>query len=1065
MLIEFFKIGLYMLKTFFSMKIATLVIFLFGAIIGGATFIENDYGTQTAQALIYNARWFEFFILYFILLLLYNMFKYKSYKRKPSVFIFHLAFLVIAIGAAITRYVGYEGIMHIREGHSTSSIVSAQKVLRIHLEANGETGNLEQEMRFSSMTKNSFSKSWDLAGKNVKVELVNYLPAGEQSLVADEKNGKKVLEMMVSSGGKGRNIYLMEGELYDAGTFMLTFNHRVDNPTKPLINISSKEDGTLQVESGFDMKTLSMLTREEGNLTKGVNEFTTKKLYQFNGNSIVLKKLHKKSVMKFISPSHKTKNGKPEIATFVVDVDGEKEKVDLFAYAGDISEVQHVTVGGVNIAIYLGVKKIPLPFSIKLIDFQLQRYPGSMSPSSYSSDVELTDKERGIDSMPYKIYMNHILDHRDYRLFQSSYDPDEKGTVLSVNHDPGTLPTYIGYILLALGMIWSLIDSRGRFQKLLKGARKLQTASAFILTFVAVGSLTPLQASTLPELDSNTTKMIHSFSEESVSRFGHLIVQDSRGRMKPIDTLAHELIAKLTNKSSIYDVEPTAMLLGMTVEPKRYQYIPMIKVNHTRIAKELGLPEGAKFAPFISFFTEEGEYKLQKQINESVRKKPLDKNLYDKELVKVDERLNVAYMIYTGSLLQIYPVPHSVNNKWMNPQDAISQLPKEISEMVRMMTVYLFQGANAIQQTGDTDQFNKAINLIEMYQKKFGSEVLPSKRAVDIEIEYNKLGLFSKLVPIYLLVGLFLLLASFVNVVKPYSAMKHIMTISWVIMIGAFILHVVSMAMRWYIGGHAPWSNAYESIVFIAGATMVAGLIFARKSPFTLGATGLLAGITMGVAHMNFINPEITQLVPVLKSYWLMVHVATIISGDGFLGLGSMLSLLVIILFIMKKDGKENIDRAIKELTNIAEMSLIVGLFLLTVGNFLGGVWANESWGRYWGWDSKETWAAVTILVYATILHLRFIPKFNNPFAFNVASLWGYSTVIMTYFGVNYYLSGLHSYAAGAPMPLPNWVIPSVIGLFILTMISAKTWSNIKLALMILTPLALWVAGLLFMLS
>jgi len=315
------------------------------------------------------------------------------------------------------------------------------------------------------------------------------------------------------------------------------------------------------------------------------------------------------------------------------------------------------------------------------------------------------------------------------------------------------------------------------------------------------------------------------------------------------------------------------------------------------------------------------------------------------------------------------------------------------------------------------------------------------------------------------LVGFVLLLASFANVVKPFNAMKHIMTVAWVVMILGFMVHVSAMAMRWYIGGHAPWSNAYESIVFIAAATMVAGLVFARKSPFTLGATGLLAGITMGVAHMNFINPEITNLVPVLKSYWLMVHVATIISGDGFLGLGSMLSLLVVILFIMKRGENENIDRAVKELTNIAEMSLIVGLFLMTVGNFLGGVWANESWGRYWGWDSKETWAAVTILVYATVLHLRFIPRLKDAFAFNVASLWSYSTVIMTYFGVNYYLSGLHSYAAGAPMPLPSWVIPSVIGLFIVTLLAAKSWRNIRTIAIILTPLALWVAGLLFMLS
>jgi ABC-type transport system involved in cytochrome c biogenesis permease subunit len=170
-----------------------------------------------------------------------------------------------------------------------------------------------------------------------------------------------------------------------------------------------------------------------------------------------------------------------------------------------------------------------------------------------------------------------------------------------------------------------------------------------------------------------------------------------------------------------------------------------------------------------------------------------------------------------------------------------------------------------------------------------------------------------------------------------------------------------------------------------------------------------------------------------------MIHVATIISGDGFLGLGSILSLLVLVLFIIRgKNGHSNIDKSIKELTSIAEMSLIIGLFLLTIGNFLGGVWANESWGRYWGWDAKETWAAVTILIYATVLHLRFIPRFNNPFIFNIASLWAYSSVIMTYFGVNYYLSGLHSYAAGEPVPIPSWVYYGIAGVMILTLLSYR---------------------------
>jgi len=625
--------------------------------------------------------------------------------------------------------------------------------------------------------------------------------------------------------------------------------------------------------------------------------------------------------------------------------------------------------------------------------------------------------------------------------------------------------TYIGYFLLTLGMIWNLFDRKGRFQKLLKGARKLQGSSLALLTMLLVSFVEPTQAVSLPELDEASLKMVQSYDDNGIEKFAKITVQDSRGRMKPMDTLAHEIISKLTGKSSVYGVEPTSLFLGMIVNPKFYQELKMIKIGHKKIALDLGLDVDSKYASFHDFFSESGDYKLRDQISESVRKKPLEKSAYDKELVKADERLNVAYMSYMGTLLKIYPKPNDANNQWVNPQKAIESFPQKEAEMVRMMTVYFFEGVTDIQKGEGTKRYDQALKLISLYQEKVGAEVVLSESAVDVEITYNKLGLLSKLVPLYILVGLVLLIASFVNIVKPSFSLKRITQVAWVLMIIGFIIHVFSMGMRWYIAGHAPWSNAYESIVFIAGSTVVAGLILARKSPFTLGATALLAGITMGVAHMNFINPEITTLVPVLKSYWLMIHVATIISGDGFLGLGSILSLIVLILFIIKREGDEHIDRAIKELTNIAEMSLIIGLFLMTVGNFLGGVWANESWGRYWGWDAKETWAAVTILVYATVLHLRFIPKFNNPFAFNIASLWSYSTVIMTYFGVNYYLSGLHSYAAGERIPLPDWVIPSVIALFVLTLIAGRSWKNIKLVFMILSPLILWVAGLLFMLK
>ncbi len=1021
-----------MLKRIFSMKVAVATLFIFGVTIGIATFIENDYGTETARALIYSAKWFELFLLFFTLLIIYNIIKYKSYKReKLSIFVFHFAFIIIAIGAFITRYYGYEGIMHIREGQSSSTMVSNIKVLQIDAIKGDERKHFEKQVFFSSMTKNHLSTTLNIDNKDIEVKLIRYLPTATQELVADPK-GKKVVALKVSSGSRGKDIYLFKGKSYDASSFIINFEDKSLKETNiPIFNIVDKGD-KLEIKTDFNLTTLSMESGKEQNLSKGINSFEKRRLYRFNQNMIVLRKVYDKAKLEYVSHSLKTKSTLPEMATFKVSVGDKSKIVNLFSYSGEEGEVKSLNFGEIKVNISLGAKVINLPFSLKLIDFQLERYPGSMSPSSYASEVELTDREKGIENMPYKIYMNHVLDHRNYRFFQSSYDRDEKGTILSVNHDPGTLPTYLGYIILAIGMLWNIFAKKSRFQKLLARAKKLQNTT---LALLILGAL-PLYSSNL-ELDNNDSKVVKSIDNSVIEKFARLSVQDRRGRMKPIDTLAHEVVAKLSGKTTIYGVSPTAIFLGMTINPRFYQHIPMIKISHTRVAKDLGLPKDTKYAKFSDFFTPKGEYKLAKEVSISARKKPLDKNKYDTELIKIDERLNIAYMVYTGNLLRIYPIPHDKNSKWVIPQKAIEGFPKELSTVIRQMTSYLFQGIDDGVKTNDWSHAKQAIEMIGLYQKKFGSKVIPSKEHIDMEIWYNKIGLLSKIVPIYLLVGVFLLIFSFINVLKPKFSLKWIMKIAWSVTIVGFILHVIGMGMRWYISGHAPWSNAYESIVFIAGATIVAGLFFAKNSPFTLAGTTLLAGITMAVAHMNFVNPEITNLVPVLKSYWLMIHVATIISGDGFLGLGSILSFLVLILFIIRGKNKR-IDLSIKELSSISEMSLIIGLFLLTVGNFLGGVWANESWGRYWGWDSKETWAAVTILIYATVLHLRFISKLNTLFVFNVASLWAYSSVIMTYFGVNYYLSGLHSYAAGEPIPIPNWVYYFIATLALVTILAYR---------------------------
>jgi cytochrome c-type biogenesis protein CcsB len=226
-------------------------------------------------------------------------------------------------------------------------------------------------------------------------------------------------------------------------------------------------------------------------------------------------------------------------------------------------------------------------------------------------------------------------------------------------------------------------------------------------------------------------------------------------------------------------------------------------------------------------------------------------------------------------------------------------------------------------------------------------------------------------------------------------------------------------------------------MIYIGWTTTLAGLIFGRKSFGSLAATAVLAAVILMVAGMSYLDPEITPLVPVLKSYWLTIHVSLEAGSYGFLALGAIIGVLnLIFMIVANKKNSENVYRIIKELSYTSEMTLIGGLVMVSVGTYLGGVWANESWGRYWGWDAKETWALVTILVYAFILHMRFIPGFRGLYAFNVSTLFGWASVMMTYFGVNYYLSGLHSYAAGDPVPVPEWVYWTVAGLTVLSLVA-----------------------------
>ncbi|WP_456449666.1 cytochrome c biogenesis protein CcsA [Hydrogenimonas sp.] len=1010
-----------------SMHSAIVLMLIFAFAIGAATFIENDYGTQTAKALVYNARWFELLLFVLAVNLVANIVRYRMWRPgKLLVFVFHVAFIIILIGAAITRYIGYEGIMHIREGQASNELITDRTFIQVDASKAGKHLTYAKPVLFSKLGSNHTVQKIRLDGETLKLEVLRYIPNAAEKIVVDSQGGP-LLSLMVASGDKPQRMTLKAGESFETPAFVIAFETDVQS-AKPVIRIDLV-DGKIVAKLPFALQYLKMEDQSSGIVEQGEKrELQPHHLYSGSGINFVIKEAypHAKVVIESADgESGPAMRASLDAVELKLSMDGESKKVTVFGTKGQPGEEQRVSLKGWDIAVSYGSRIIKLPFSLKLVDFQLERYPGSMSPSSYASEVVVIDPEKGVE-MPFRIYMNHVLDYRGYRFFQSSYDMDEKGTILSVNHDPGTLPTYIGYFLLALGMFGSMLTYSSRFQTLMRRARDLQKmaekcAPAFAIFLTLGAASLPMHAGE-PEAKKLGLPVIQ---KAHAGEFGRLLVQDNGGRIEPIDTLAREVLRKVSRKEERFGLDADQIFLGMIIRPQAWQKVPMIKVSHPGINDILGIDPKEKYAKFDDFFDFEKKesYKLGARVEEITRKRPAERTTLDKEILKVDERVNVMYMTFTGSLLRIFPNPQDKTGRWYAPIDAIKHFDEKSGKFVQAILASYFSNIDSALKSGDWSKADKALEVIKQYQTFYGAAIIPEKGRIEAELLMNETKPFQKLVPLYLLVGLVLLILAIWHIIKPKFNLKWPVRIGMAVLIAGFFVQTVALGLRWYIAGHAPWSNGYESMLYIGWATLLAGFIFSKRSPITLAATSILAGLILFVAHLNWLDPEITNLVPVLKSYWLMIHVAVITASYGFLGLGALLGFITLWLYIIKHgENRADIEYSIRELTHINEMTLIAGLALLTVGNFLGGVWANESWGRYWGWDPKETWALVTILVYAVVVHIRFVKSMRGVFAFNVASLLAFSSVIMTYFGVNYYLSGMHSYAKGDPVPIPTFV-------------------------------------------
>ncbi len=992
---------------FFSMTSALILLLLFAIASGLATFIETYYDTKSAWAAVYGAGWFAAIQLLLGINLAYNIYRYRLIdSKKLPVFIFHLSFLFMLLGSAMTRYLGFEGNIHIRENTAENTMYEMGSKITMETKKDGKEFKVAIPKQITSMSPNEFDMSLDIEGKKANLTYKAYYKSAEFEYF-ESGSGEALIELVVSDTQNREEVALRPGSVRELGGVSFVFN---TEPTLEKFVQFEYKDGKFSMNSSHNIGYFIMASNDKGEYAaKDKVEFLPSQLYTIGTINFAPRKILEKADRRLVS-----KNG--DFDAIVANLSFEGENKEVILYENHVIPVNE-TVGGQDFTLTWGAQPIVLPFSLYLKDFELKRYPGSNSPMSYSSDVVVQDSQTG--NYDYKIYMNHVLDHAGYRFFQSSYDMDEKGTILSVNKDPGKIPTYLGYFLLGVGLFFNVVNPHSRFRKLAKLINQdaIKKVASLLVIFAACAFTPSAEAYEAPNINADHAKELST-----------VIVQSADGRMKPFDTIAREILNKVHRKDTINGMNANQVMLSMMVNAPYWREIPIIAIHNKDLKKMIGVDENAKYAKFNDFFTYDqnttkSTYKLTKYAEEANRKRPAERGTFDKDVQKVDERLNILYMVFVGEIFTMFPKIDDPNHTWYAPASAMMYFPKEEREPISRILQDYFTGVSDASRSGNWSVPNRALVEIKTYQEEHGSAVMPTKKRIDMEILFNKYKIFDSLTPFYLLAGFALLIFVFIKMARPRLNINWMFKIVYSVNILAFLIHTAGLGLRWYISGHAPWSNAYESMIYIAWALSLSGIVFSRQSPIAMALTSILAGITLFVAHLSWMDPQITTLVPVLQSYWLTIHVSVITASYGFLGLCSLLGMFSLILFIFqgKKENKE-ISRNILEATRINEMAMILGLSLLTLGNFLGGVWANESWGRYWGWDSKETWALVSILVYAVVLHIRFVPKLNNQYTFAVSSMFAYWAIIMTYFGVNFYLSGMHSYAAGDPVPVPDFV-------------------------------------------
>jgi len=643
-----------------------------------------------------------------------------------------------------------------------------------------------------------------------------------------------------------------------------------------------------------------------------------------------------------------------------------------------------------------GMKEEKLPFSLCLQKFEAKMHDGTNAVADYSSKFTVID---GDDKSEGEVSMNNIYSHRSYRLYQSSYDEDGKGSVLAINADPYGIPvTYTGYALLFISLVWMLFDPKGGYRKLLKSPL-LKKGALITALILSMGNIQTLHA------ESATGNLQNAvLPKETAEKFGelHILYND---RICPVQTFALDFCKKIYGARSYQGLTAEQVLSGWVFYGNTWANEPFIKIKSGEMKTAMNLPD---YASLNTFFNREmGGYTIGQYVQEYYNGQ---QDKFHQQAADIDGKIQIIMELREGISLKVLPYTFTKNVKatkdhpfikagtttWFSPVD---KLPQAVEHQHALYIRNVFSLLNGDVKAGNTSRVNEFFVKMKKYQEVSSGNSLPTATQYKAERINNAFPFATILFMANLTLGFIALFYTIYRMTKKREI--KVLNIALPILLGvSFLALTFGLALRWIISGNVPMSNGYESMLTVAWFVMLISILMQLRIRIVMVFGFLISGFFLLVSHINQMDPAIGQMMPVLNSPLLSIHVSIIMMSYALLSLTFICGIMGICL---RSHGEE--------LQALSRIFLYPALTTMGFGIFIGAIWANVSWGNYWSWDSKETWALITFMIYAVVVHTQSLPVFRKPLVYHIYITLAFLSIAMTYFGVNYFLTGMHSYA------------------------------------------------------